>query len=302
MNTAKTLLMACLLCAARAQAQEPALPGVAAFLPQGAKIAWAVQPLSAENAGKADARETLFAVDASTRCWLLLDGRVALELESQRAFALDVKADSFAAAGKGLLFSSGDSAGTAGEPSDPPQMLASGLPVLPFRPFAVLPLKKSRLFAGKDTLYLSGEKDGRNELWRISGKNGPAAYEPVFASDAPIAAVAEQGKTIYAAAGNLIFKIAPGGKTTPVLDAGEPVTGLAAPSGKGLFYALRHGVMFFNDSVRAEALLAEKPQIQAAGGSLYIFLPENLGVARVDNPAAFNSTGRKAPASKEKNK
>jgi len=177
------------------------------------------------------------------------------------------------------------------------------LPEVPFQPITKLPLPGCRLFVGTgDCLYLVGHNQAseedevyvlRPEKRAAAGAEGKVirGFLKVFTSKEPISAVAGNGDVSFVVMGSLIVRASAPDKAISkfFLHPSESIGELVGSENGGLFYATASGVGYIGPNGNVGFLGAPDPQICMQKGTLYILLPESLGVLALDNVDDFKT-------------
>lgn len=166
--------------------------------------------------------------------------------------------------------------------------------MLSFSPLFTLPYKHSRLFPGKgDFFYLVGrnDKENRNEIsaWDLSGeKKAPAM--PLYATDAPISAVAGSPEKTYFASGRGVFLLEKGATEGKLVYANaiEDIRDLVYRSDVGLFFTTAHSAGYIGEKEQFVFLAYPGVDLRLRGDALYVrFGTAGNGIMKIMGPEKF---------------
>lgn len=169
----------------------------------------------------------------------------------------------------------------------------NGPGILSFSSRFTLPYKKSRLYPGLgDFFYLVGrnEKENRNEIsaWNLSDEKVPA--RPLYATTAPISAVAGSPEKTYFATGPEVFVLEKG-ETIPksvYVNEREDIRELIYRPDVGLFFTTGNSAGYIGAKVQLEFLIYPGVELRLRGNALYARLGTvGNGIMRITEPAHF---------------
>ena len=208
-------------------------------------------------------------------------------------------------AGGNMFVHSGQSLGflnmNLDEEKDKPAEKKKGPGVVAFSSRFTIPYKQSRLFEGSgDYFYLVGrnEKENRNEIsaWNLSDSKVPA--KPLYATDAPIAAVAGTPERTYFASGRAVFLLEKGATSAkPVyVNPREDIRELAYRPDAGLFFTTGNGAGYIGEKEQFEFLAYPGTQVRLRGDALFVRLGTTAnGVLRISGAKHFSEIKLDAP-------
>ena len=164
-----------------------------------------------------------------------------------------------------------------------------------------IPYKQARLFEGSgDSFYLVGrnEKENRNEIsaWNLADSKVPA--KPLYATDAPIAAVAGTPERTYFASGRAVFLLEKGAKSAkPVyVNPREDIRELAYRPEAGLFFTTGNSAGYIGEKEQFEFLAYPDVQIRLRGDALFVRLGTTAnGILRISGAKHFSEIRLDAP-------
>jgi cytohesin len=270
-------------------------PGLLVALPMesGITVRWVYPPLEPAQVKKASLYDLRMGVDAAGAPWFGFKGDLlqcpekALLCATSRPFTDFV----FTETGSLIMATSTDWGYLA--PSDKPMPLGKRPPTATYQPVATLPVPRARLFAGQGSLFFAGQhpETGKYAVYALlrgdSDPAGPIAYTPIFTSDEPITAVAGALHRVYIAVGDIVFQVSPLDKTiVSTQRVAESVRQLACEH-ELLYYATYSRVGVMTDQGAMELMSATDPRIAVRDGTLYVALPETLGVLALDHAAGL---------------
>lgn len=191
--------------------------------------------------------------------------------------------------GKALGFLKLDSA-DAGDASGKTK---NGNGTLSFTPLFTIPYEKSRLYAGLgDYFYLVGrnDKENRNEIsaWNLADEKIPA--KPLYATDAPISAVAGSPQKMYFATGRAVFVLKSGATAAePVyVHELEDIRELIYRPDTGLFFTTDHTAGYIGEKEQFVFLAYPGVQMRLRGNALHVRMGSVAnGIFRITGPEHF---------------
>ncbi len=157
-----------------------------------------------------------------------------------------------------------------------------------------VPYKQSRLYAGLgDFFYLLGrnEKEKRNEIsaWNLADEKVP--IKPLYATDAPISAVAGTPQKTYFATGRAVFlleKSATAAKPVYV-HAAEDIRELIYRPDTGLFFTTDNGAGYIGEKEQFIFLAYPGVQLRLRGNALHVLMGSIAnGIFRINGPEHFS--------------
>lgn len=165
--------------------------------------------------------------------------------------------------------------------------------LLNFTPLFKLPYKQSRLFPGiGDFFYVVGrnETEKRNEIsaWDLAGEKVPA--KPLYATDAPISAVAGSPQKTYFATGRGVFVLEKGASASKAvyLHPREDIRDLVYHPDAGLFYTTDNAAGYIGEKEQFEFLVYPGVELRLRKKALYIRMGSVAnGIMKVTGPEHF---------------
>lgn len=289
----KRVLIACMIVTAVATAALGADDGFAVpaelslWLPANGAVpaTWLAPPLPVAEVRKAGLAIQRFRLDRQMATWMLHDKRTITNLGTGVAFTVARPVNDFIWLRDGALLLAGEKALGIIAPLKAGQAMPAGVPEVPFQPVIPLPAQGCRLATdGMDAIFAYGyDPEVRGyALFRLL--KGFAGWERLFVADGEIADACFDGTTLSVAAGRTIHRLRPGdrkslGGFTHPRDA---FTGVACTPDGRLFFSTDRGVGVVNGAT-IEFARSNRTHIEARDRSLYLFMPESLGVMRLDN-------------------
>lgn len=176
---------------------------------------------------------------------------------------------------------------------DAPGKTKKGDGTLSFTPLFTIPYEKSRLYAGLgDFFYLVGrnDKEKRNEIsaWNLADEKIPA--KPLYATDAPISAVAGSPQKMYFATGRAVFVFKNGATAAePVyVHELEDIRELIYRPDTGLFFTTDHSAGYIGEKEQFVFLAYPGVQMRLRGNALHVRMGSVAnGIFRITGPEHF---------------
>lgn len=256
-------------------------------LPANGKVQaeWLAPPLPVAEVRKAGFAMQRFRLDRHLATWMLHDNRTITNLATGGAFTVARPINDFIWLRDGALLLAGEKAlGIIVPPKAGPDVPAK-VPEVQFQPVIPLPAQGCRLATdGKDAIFAYGYDPEVRGYALFKLLTGFAGWQRLFVTDEQIADACFDGTTLSVAAGRRIHRLKPGdqkslcGFNHPL----EAFTGLACSPEGGLFFSTARGVGVVNGAT-IEFVRSNRTQIEVRDRSLYLFMPESLGVMRLNN-------------------
>jgi hypothetical protein len=294
---AALVLLPVLSGAAAAKEKPPArLPdGATLALPKlpGVSAEWPILPGTLK---KLSDRNLRFHVAPNGKVCLVAGERVLFYPELELSLTAQVPIQELLWLAKGnMLVHSGQRLGFLKIDADNAGQKAGGKKkgTLTFSSLFKVPYKQSRLFAGVgDAFYLVGrnEKENRDEIsaWDLADAKAPV--KPLYATDAPINAVAGSPERTYFAAGRVVFMLDKGATAAKsvYVHAREDIRELIYRPDVGLFFTTADSVGYIGEKEQFEFLAYPGVQLRLGGKSLYVRLGAvGNGILRISGPERF---------------
>ncbi len=164
---------------------------------------------------------------------------------------------------------------------------------LSFTPLFTIPYERSRLYAGLgDFFYLVGrnDKENRNEIsaWNLADEKVPV--KPLYATDAPISAVAGSPEKTYFATGRAVFMLKKGATAAePVyVHELEDIRELIYRPDVGLFFTTDNGAGYIGEKEQFVFLAYPGVQMRLRGNALHVRMGSVAnGIFRITGPQHF---------------
>lgn len=265
-----------------------ALPGeLAIWLPQGGAVQteWLAPPLPTTEVSRAGLDVRRFRLDRKLATWMLHSSGTLTNLDSGVAFTITRKVNDFIWLGDGTLLLAGEKDLGTISPFRGKEEFATRVPEVQFQPLIPLPATGCRLATdGKEAIFAFGYDPELRSHAVFRMLSGFAGWQRLFVSNERITDVCFDGTTLSVAAGRTIHRLRPGdrGSLEGFSHPGADFTGVTCSQGGGLFFSTARGIGVKGDAA-VEFIRSNRTQIEARDGSLYLFMPESLGVLRIDN-------------------
>lgn len=270
------------------QSEDFALPkGLIIVLPKAGAVQaeWVAPPLAEAQVQKAGFSGQKFRMDRQKAVWMAHNQKVLTNLASGMTFSLARQLNDFIWLDDGALFIASENSIGIIPPLKKGQIVQKGVPQVPYQPICGLPAQHCSLASdGKDAIFVYGYDQATQTYAVFELLKGFAGWQKVFVSNEKIAAVCVDGKTLYIAAGRMVYKMRLEEKEASVVFVHplDFITGIAYAPGTGLFYATYYGIGVVNGP-GIEFIKCKGAQIEIKDKMLYVFMPESLGVMRLRN-------------------
>lgn len=246
---------------------------------------WLARPMPVAEVRKAGFAMQRFRLDRQMATWMLHDNRTITNLDNGVAFTVARNIYDFIWLRDGALLIAAEKSLGIIAPLKRGEGVPAKVPEVQFQPVIHLPAQGCRLATdGMDAIFAYGYDPEVSGYALFTLLKGFAGWERLFVTDEQIADACFDGTTLSVAAGRTIHQLRPGdhnsiGGFKHPLDV---FTGLACTPDGRLFFSTARGVGMINGAT-IELLRSNRTQVEARGRSLYLFMPESLGVIRLSN-------------------
>lgn len=199
------------LCAVPAfcQNEDFVLPeGLTIVLPAGGAVQteWIAPPLAEAQVQKAGFSGQKFRMDRQRAVWMAYNQKTLTNFASGITFSLARPVNDFIWLDDGALFLTSDVSLGFIPPLKKESPAPEGVPQFPFQPICSLPAEHCSLASdGKDEIFVYGYDRAAQTYAVFKLAQGFTGWQKIFVSDEKIAAVCVNGKTLYIAAGRIVY-------------------------------------------------------------------------------------------------
>jgi len=248
------------------------------------KAEWVAPPIREAMIRRSRIHQVYFQMDPRARVWMVVNGQGITDLSSGVSFTVGHPVRDLVFPKDGSFFILTDT--TLGFiPRFDVAKIDVQSPVLPYQPVARLPVEQGRaVLDGQGNIFVYGyENESKSYAVFALGKDF-GSWQKIFSSPEKIAGVGIQGRVFYIAAGRNIFRMTLGEAAAPLVLTHplDVITGVVYVDGAGLFYATPNGVGVVS-GLGLEFLKCPAAQIRAGDNALFVFLPDSLGVLKIDH-------------------
>lgn len=256
---------------------------LALALPRSGNVTaeWLLPPLATDEVKSAALSGQRFRLDRQGATWMLHDSQNLTNLVSGQALSLARPVKDFIWLDDGALFLASENALGIIPPPGP----GKAPPLTPFQPVISLPAQQPLLATdGKDAIFAYGYDPALQGYALFELTSGFAGWRQLFAATDKISDVCVYGQTLYIAAGRNVYRLHRGDAKASVafVHPLDNITGLACGSGNGPFFATARGVGVISGA-GVEFIKSNWTQLETRGDALYLFMPESLGVLRLNH-------------------
>ncbi|MEO0241381.1 MAG: hypothetical protein ABIM83_07990 [candidate division WOR-3 bacterium] len=261
------------------------------ILPQKSsiKVEWIVPPLNKKLPKETKEYQSLaFDVDYKGEPWFIVNRKILINPLRKTLFEVDNKLIDF------VFLDTGEAIALIEEAIGFLSEIPNNSYKLQFVPVIKNPYRNSKLISGKgETLYLISKNniEGINQVYILKSQKDKGIVQKLFETKEEINSICGEEEKVYVAIKNVILMINfIKGEINFLIKHKYPITDIkCSPKGK-IFFATSSSIGVYDGRLAVDFIGISNPKIRLRNDSLYVLLPENLGVFRISDVDNLNFT------------